>query len=114
MQPLQVTLLFIGQIALNVLSNVGFKLSASASEWRGFLFWQVLGNLAGLGTVLGVTALYHRLPMHVVFPVTQGLAVLGVQVFAAKLLFKETIGPTQWAGSLLVAAGIALLSVRQG
>jgi multidrug transporter EmrE-like cation transporter len=49
---------------------------------------------------------------HVAYPVTQRLAVIGVQVLAAWLLFRETIAPHQWLGTALVVAGIALITVR--
>jgi len=45
--------------------------------------------------------------------VTIGLSVIGVQVIAARLLFRESIGPLQWLGTGLVAAGIVLISGRR-
>jgi multidrug transporter EmrE-like cation transporter len=76
------------------------------------LAWQVLGNLAGFITVLTLTGLLHYLSLHVVFPITAGLAVVGVQVVAARMLFGEPITQAQWLGTLLVVAGIALISGR--
>lgn len=94
----------------NILVNAGFKLSATSSEWRGFLVWQVIGNLAGFITVLTLTGLLRYLPLHVAYPVTAGLAVIGVQVVAARWLFGEAISSGQWLGTLLVAIGIVLVS----
>lgn len=59
--------------------------------------------------MLTLTGLLHYLPLHVVFPVTTGMAVIGVQVVAAGFLFGETIRPAQWFGTLLVIAGIAII-----
>ncbi len=99
-----------GNLFFNILANAGFKLSATSSEWRGFLVWQVIGNLAGFITVLTLTGLLRYLPLHVAYPITAGLAVIGVQVVAARWLFGEAISSGQWLGTLLVAIGIVLVS----
>jgi multidrug transporter EmrE-like cation transporter len=105
-------LLFGANLLFNIIANSSFKVSAGSSNWRGFLFWQVTGNLAGLVTVLTLTALLRSVPLRVAFPVTVGLAVIGVQVVGARLLFHEPISPAQWMGTLLVVAGIALIGGR--
>jgi multidrug transporter EmrE-like cation transporter len=101
-----------GNLLFNVIANASFKLSAASPSWRGFLAWQLVGNLAGFVTVLALTALLRFVPLHVAYPVTAGLAVIGVQVAAAGLLFRETISFAQWLGALLIAVGIALISGR--
>jgi len=53
------------------------------------------------------------LPLSVVFPVTTGLTVIGIQVVAAGFLFRETVSPVQWLGTLLVVVGIALIGGRR-
>lgn len=99
-------------LLFNIVANSSFKLSAASNTWRGFLAWQVVGNLAGLATVITLTALLKFLPLHVAYPVTVGLAVIGVQVVGAALLFREIIAFRQWVGTLLVAAGILLIGGR--
>ena len=99
-----------GNLLFNIVANASFKLSATSAEWRSFLAWQVVGNLAGLITVLTLTWLLRYLPLHVAYPVTAGLAVIGVQVAAARWLFDEAVSPTQWLGTLLVVTGIVLIS----
>ena len=69
-----------GNLLFNVLANASFKVSADSRTWREFLLWQVVGNLAGLVTVLTLTGLLRHMPLHVAFPLTTGLAVIGVQV----------------------------------
>jgi multidrug transporter EmrE-like cation transporter len=101
-----------GNLLFNVLANASFKVSADSRTWREFLVWQVAGNLAGLVTVLTLTGLLRHMPLHVAFPLTTGLAVIGVQVGAAWLLFRESIAPAQWMGTLLVVAGILLIGGR--
>jgi len=96
----------------NIVANSSFQLSADSSTWRGFMIWQVVGNLAGLITVLTLTWLLRLIPLHVAYPLTAGLAVIGVQVIAAHWLFGETISFTQWLGTLLIVAGIALIGGR--
>jgi undecaprenyl phosphate-alpha-L-ara4N flippase subunit ArnE len=104
-------------LALNVLfqaiGNSGFKLSATSGDARGFWTWQVVGNLAGLASVITITILLRFLPLSVVFPVTTGLAVIGIQIIAAGFLFRETISPVQWLGTVLVVVGIALIGGRR-
>jgi multidrug transporter EmrE-like cation transporter len=99
-------------LIFNIIANASFKVSASSPTWRGFLSWQVVGNLAGFVTVLTLTGLLRYLPLRVAYPVTTGLAVLGVQVLAARLLFHEPITTAQWLGTLLIAAGIVLITTR--
>jgi len=101
-----------GNTLFNIISNASFKYSALSPSWRGFLAWQVVGNLTGLITVITLTWLLRFVPLNVAFPVTTGLAVIGVQVIAAGLLFQESISPAQWLGTLFIVAGIALIGGR--
>jgi multidrug transporter EmrE-like cation transporter len=96
----------------NIVAGASFKLSAASPTWRGFLIWQVVGNLAGFITVLALTGLLRYIPLNVAYPVTTGLAVLGVQVAAASMLFHESINSAQWLGTLLVVVGIMLVGGR--
>lgn len=102
--------LILGNLFFNILANASFKVSAESIHWKDFLFWQVVGNLSGFITVITLTWLLRVIPLHIAFPVTAGLAVIGVQVFAGILLFGETISFYQWAGTFLVVLGIILLS----
>ena len=106
------TALIGSNLLFNIVANASFKFSATSSSWRGFWAWQVLGNVAGFITVLSLTGLLRFVHLHVAYPVTAGLAVIGVQVVAAALLFREPISPAQWLGCLLVVAGIALIGGR--
>jgi multidrug transporter EmrE-like cation transporter len=110
MRGLWIGALVIGYSALNTLANTSYKFSSASPTWKTFVKWQVLGNLSGFISVLAFTGLLRWVPLHIAYPVTQGLAMLGVQVIAAWLLFREGIGPLQWAGTLLVVVGIALIS----
>ncbi len=64
---------------------------------------------AGFVTVLTLTGLLKYLPLHVAQPMVQGLAIIGVQLVAARLFFHETISPTQWIGMLLIVGGMVLI-----
>jgi len=107
--PLLIGGLFLLNLVFNILGNASFKLSALAGNWKGLVGWQVAGNLAGFITVLTLTGLLKYLPLHVAQPMTQGLAIIGVQILAAKLFFHEVISPMQWIGMLLIVAGIVLI-----
>ena len=99
-------------LLFNIVANASFKVSASSPNVRSFLTWQVVGNIAGFITVLTLTGLLRYIPLSVAYPVTMGLAVLGVQVVAASVLFHEPITPAQWLGTLCIALGIALIGGR--
>ncbi len=103
---------FVANLLFNVLASTGFKLSAQSPDWRRFLFWQIVGNLSGFIAVLTLTGILRYVPLSVAYPVTMGLAVVGVQVLAAALLFRETVSPAQWLGTALVVAGILLIGGR--
>ncbi len=96
-------------LACNVFANTSFKFSAIAPNWKGFLAWQVAGNLAGFIAVLTLTGLLKYLPLSIAYPTTMGLAILGVQVIAARWIFHESIAPAQWLGVLLVVVGLWLI-----
>lgn len=106
--------LLAANLLFNIVANASFKVSAASTNWRGFLSWQVVGNLAGFITVLTLTGLLRFIPLNIAYPVSTGLAVIGVQVGAAWWLFHEPISSTQWLGTLLIAAGILLVAGRPG
>lgn len=93
----------------NIIANSCFKVSTASTNWRHFLAWQVAGNIAGLMTVLTLTGVMRYLPLHMAYPVCMGLAVIGVQIVGAYLIFHETISVIQWLGTLLVIFGIVLI-----
>ena len=97
-------------VLFNIVASSGFKMSAASTNWRSFLALQAVGNFSGLVTVLALTGLLRLTSLHVAYPVTTGLSVVGVQVVAAALLFREAISPTQWLGTLLIVAGIVLIT----
>ena len=101
--------LIFGNLTFTILANASFKVSAHSANWRSFLIWQVIGNLAGLVTVITLTWLLRYQPLSVVFPLTTGLGVIGVQIVASHWLFKEAIPTTHWFGAVLIILGIAFL-----
>jgi multidrug transporter EmrE-like cation transporter len=96
-------------LAFNILSNASFRVSALSGTWRGILSWQVVGNLAGLVTVISLTLLLRYLPLSVAFPLTTGLTVLGVLLVASSWIFHEPISGRQWLGTLAIVLGIWLI-----
>jgi len=114
--PAKLTLLtfalFLANFLFNVISNASFKFSAQSPNWNGIIAWQVVGNLAGFITVITLTLLLRNTSLNVAFPITAGLSVVGVQVFAAWLLFREPISPVKWLGTLLIVLGIILVGAQ--
>jgi undecaprenyl phosphate-alpha-L-ara4N flippase subunit ArnE len=96
---------------LNVFSQTCLKKSAIVHGVKQIFIWQVAGNFSGFLGVLIFTALLRYLPLAVAFPVIQGVAVIGVQLIAARIFFKEKITLVQWLGTALVIAGILLISI---
>ncbi len=101
--------LIIVNLAFNILSNASFRVSALSDSWRGLFIWQVVGNLAGLVTVITLTWLLKYMPLSIAFPLTTGMTVLGVQLVAASWIFHEPISEKQWLGTLAVVIGIWLI-----
>lgn len=79
---------------------------------RNLLTWQTLANTVGILGLVALSWLYRLLPMHIAYPVAQGLLIVAIQVVAARLIFKETITIWQWIGTGLVALGIFLIAMR--
>ena len=90
-------------------ANVFLKLSAEARGTWLFVTMLAAGNLAGFVGVLAYTGLLRTLPLHVAFPLSRGLVVLGVQLVGALLVFHETFRVTEAAGAVLVTVGILLV-----
>ncbi len=93
-------------LIFSIVANAGFRESDVSDTTRGFLTWQLIGNLCGLATVLTLTAVLRFIPLHVAFPITTGLAVIGVASYA---LFHESISRYDWVGSVFVVVGIVLI-----
>jgi len=102
--------LIVFNFIFNVLANVGFKLSTLGHGWKHVLMWQAVGNLAGLITVITLTLLLKYMPLHIAFPLTTGLSVIGVSLIGSGLIFHEEVTPSHWLGTLLVTLGIVFLS----
>jgi multidrug transporter EmrE-like cation transporter len=104
-----VTGLLVLNLLFNIIANASFRISAHSPAWRGILFWQIIGNLAGFITVITLTGLLRYMPLSIAFPLSTGLSIIGVQLAAAKYMFHEPITLANWAGSLLIAIGIFLV-----
>jgi multidrug transporter EmrE-like cation transporter len=104
-------LLILANLSSNTGAHISLKLSASSNGRKRFIFWQLLGNLAGFLGVLAFTALLRSLPLHVAYPLTEGLTSIGVLLVGGVLVLKEKIRPIAWAGAALILAGIALFSL---
>jgi multidrug transporter EmrE-like cation transporter len=101
--------LILANMLFNVLANSSFKFSAGSATVFQFIAWQVIGNLAGFITVITLTGMLKSVPLSIAFPLTSGLAIIGVQVLGAIILFHEPISLEKWIGTLLIIFGIILI-----
>jgi len=107
--PVIITALIALNVVFNIVANVAFRVSARSASWSDVLTWQVLGNLAGLITVIALTGMLRYVPLSIAVPVTTGMSMLGVQLVAAKWLFHEPINAVQWTGAVLIGVGVFLV-----
>ncbi len=111
MRALSIVGLTLANLIFTVISNIGFKLSADSSGWQAFLWWQVVGNLAGFLSVIAFTILLRLISLHVAFAITAGFGFALVQVLGARLVFHEAITNWQWFGVALITSGIIIVSL---
>lgn len=98
-----------GHFTLSTTANVLLKLSAGAPALAPFLVLQIAGNLTGFVGVLSYTGLLKHMPLHLAFPITQGLAALGILFAASILVFHEPFTLTEAAGCAIVVVGVVLV-----
>ena len=103
--------LLFADLSANTGAHIFLKRSATRSNVKMFLLWQVLGNLGGFLGVLAYTAVLRDLSLHVAYPLTEGLTAIGVQLVGSLIVFREKIPALAWAGTGLILAGIILFSL---
>ena len=101
--------LLVVNVIFNIVAGAAFRISAHSAAWRDILRWQVVGNIAGLVTVVALTRMLRYTPLSIAFPMTTGMSILGVQIVAARWLFHEHVDAVQWVGSSLIVLGIFLV-----
>jgi multidrug transporter EmrE-like cation transporter len=97
-------------LIFQVISNIGFKLSADSTGWQDFLGWQVVANVTGFLSVIAFTFLLRLISLHVAFALTVGFGFALVQVLGARFVFHEAITSSQWFGVALITVGIIIVS----
>lgn len=97
--------------AFITVGNIFLKMSAQAGGAWMFWVFQAAGNIAGLVGILVYTGLLRTFPLHVAFPLSRGMAVLGVQLVASLLVFHEVFRATEAAAVVLIAGGVILVGV---
>ena len=108
--PMKNALFLASYLVFVTAANVLLKESADAGG--GWLFYALLvaGNLAGFVGILAYTGLLQSLPLHVAFPLSRGLVVLGV-LATSLIFFHEKLRGTEIAGVVMVTAGIVLVGL---
>ena len=51
------------------------------------------------------------MPLHLAFPLSRGVGVLGVQLIASLAVFHEVFRPTEVLGAVVVVGGIILIGM---
>jgi multidrug transporter EmrE-like cation transporter len=110
-RSLSIVGLILSNLIFTVASNIGFKLSADSAGWQGFLWWQVVGNIAGFLSVITFTVLLRMISLHVAWAVTAGFGFALVEVLGARFFFHEAITTWQWFGVALITSGIFIVSL---
>ncbi|MGA9348327.1 MAG: SMR family transporter [Anaerolineae bacterium] len=113
MRTLGIAGLILTNIFFIVVSSVAFKWSAASHGPRGFLWWQVVGNIAGFLSVVTFTFLLRLIPLYLAYAFTAGLGFVSVQVIGARLIFGEAITTSQWLGIALITGGVVMVSWRR-
>jgi multidrug transporter EmrE-like cation transporter len=98
-------------LIFQVISNIGFKLSADSTGWQSFLWWQVVANVTGFLSVIAFTFLLRIISLHLAFALTAGFGFALVQVLGARFIFHEAITSWQWFGVALITVGIFIVSL---
>lgn len=102
-------LVVIDQIC-NVAANTSFALSGKAASVRTFVLWQIFGGLFGLATQLCFAGLVRFDSVRFANSIDIGLAFLSAQLFSAYLYFHEPFTRAQWLGTVLIVAGVLLVT----
>ncbi|MGE5139301.1 MAG: hypothetical protein ACM3JD_07565 [Rudaea sp.] len=106
--------LIAGIVLLNQVFNAGatiaFALSGKAEAPSGFVVWQILGGILGLGIQITFAGMVRFFSLQFANAVGIGLAFLSAQIVGALLFFREPFSPLQWLGSALVFVGILFIA----
>jgi drug/metabolite transporter (DMT)-like permease len=105
---------WLGLVVLNQVFNAGatvaFAWSGLAGGIRPFILWQIGGGLFGLGAQLTFAGLVRVGSLRVANAIGIGLAFAVAQLAGAILVFGEPFGRAAWLGTLLVVAGVLLIT----
>lgn len=104
----------VGLAVLNQIMNIGattgFAFSGRSENAKGFLLWQIIGSVFGLGTQLTFAGLVRFSSVRWASAIGIGLAFVSAEVFSAYAIFREAFSRTQWLGVALVSVGLILIA----
>lgn len=110
-QALLVPALVLLNQGFNVGATIGFARSGLAASLAGFVGWQIVGSIFGLGAQITFAGLVRFLSLKFANAIGIGLAFVSVQVFSAYVSFHEPFSPAQWLGTALVFLGILFIAL---
>jgi hypothetical protein len=108
-----VILIVLNQV-MNVGATTGFAISGGSATLRGFLLWQIIGSVFGLGTQLTFAGLVRASSVKLAAAVGIGLAFVSAEVFSAYKIFNEPFTRLQWMGVALVGSGLLFIAWGKG
>ena len=110
MRPFVIAGCVIGFILSQVGASLLFKV-ASQHEGRQAIWYFVLGNAAGIGMPFFLTFALRGSNPNVIYALCFGASFCVLQL-ASWYFFRQPLSTSQWAGVVLVSAGILLLQLR--
>jgi drug/metabolite transporter (DMT)-like permease len=103
-------LMFINQV-MNVGATTSFALSGGSATLRGFILWQIIGGVFGLGSQLTFAGLVRVSSVKLATAVGIGMAFVSAELFSAYRIFNEPFTRLQWLGVALVGSGVLFIAL---
>jgi drug/metabolite transporter (DMT)-like permease len=110
-QALLISALVVLNQGLNVGATIGFARSGLADSVAGFVGWQIVGSIFGLGTQITFAGMVRFLSLKFANAIGIGLAFVSVQIFSAYVSFHEPFNAAQWLGTAFVFVGILFIAL---
>lgn len=107
--PITFGLAILNQI-MNAGATTGFAISGRSGDFKGFLLWQIVGSVFGLGTQLTFAGLVRFSSVQLASAIGIGLAFVSAEVFSAYVIFREAFSRMQWVGVAFVFIGLILIA----
>lgn len=109
---LRTGLLVLGYFAAFLGVNISMKIAVQKTG-TGFWTWFIAGNVVGFFCTVAMTYALKDQNPNLIYALCIGGGFCLLQV-ASFLIFRQPLGPWQWAGVALVGIGIICLQIQAG